>query len=378
MKVCPTCTSSVEETANFCPNCGHGFVQRSAAPDKGQVASEPLESQGNSTSPPAAPTERGEHESTRAIPETQSPPPPPPPAPVILHQPLPTEEDTDGEEGATAITPSNPPQEMPNFLRPEPVPEDEELTRVQPEPQDAPTERQDDYVLKRKADTRSPEAQEEFNLAAQTVPGRRSHRSHRKWLLLSIAAIVATAIALIVVIQESDKIKTSYSTPPPVPRAEEEEEVVAVPVSKTESEPTIEAESPKKSEAASAEVEAETPEPEPEPFMGEWILDVEARLKAPEFEDMPEAERNLFRSMMKKKNNQTSVSFSEKEMVWTETGTSSVFQLQNREQDGKKWTFSITNKAGQEKALSGTVMDDKMTLQDPFGSGTRQFIRGMK
>ena len=112
--------------------------------------------------------------------------------------------------------------------------------------------------------------------------------------------------------------------------------------------------------------------------MGDWILDVEARLEAPEFEDMPEAERNLFRSMMKKKNNQTSVSFSEKEMIWTETGTSSVFQLQGRKQDGDEWSFSIATKEGEKKTLSGTVLDEKMTLQDPFGSGTRQFIRGSR
>jgi len=367
LKTCPTCTNSVEADANFCPKCGHGFVNKGRTGN--EVPSDDSMSQEKNLEP-EAPKPRDENEDTRAIPKDG----PPPPLPIPVTQAAPSSTPDPMESDTHKMSEDN-------FLkRKPPVSKDEELTRVQPTPQENPTER---YAPLSRSRRQREEGEE--NLPPMN-PHSYSDESHldwdnnnqRKWLFIGVGATLITligAIAMHLLVNQSDERNYPHKSPPGAASEEAPAQEVEAPPSKEVDTKPQEAKGPDEAPAPTTQEEASEP---PKPRLnGFWVLDIDARLNSPEFEDMMEEEKNLLRSMMKKEGNKTAVELSDTSMRWTETGKTTSFDIINIEEKDNTWNLSVKQPDGTEKTLKGIIEKGGLDLQDPFGSGSRTFKRAV-
>lgn len=365
MKSCPTCTTRVEADANFCPKCGHGFV------NKGLTGNEvpPDDSVSQEKNLPAkGPKPRDPNENTRAIPQDGPPPPlpvpPPPAAPTSGHDRMDSDTHKMSED---------------NFLkRKTPVPEDEELTRVQPAPQENPTER---YAPLSRSGRQREEGSEDLPTMSPHSYSEESHQdwnnnNQRKWLYLGVGATLVTligAIAMHLLVNQEDERKYPHKSPPGPTAEEKSAPELQEPLPKQVEPNSQVAKGP--DEAPGPPIPEEASEPPKPTLNGLWVLDIEARLNSPEFGDMMEEEKNLLRSMMKKEGNKTAVEVSDETMRWTETGKTTSFDITNIEEKDNTWNLSLKQPDGTAKTLKGVIEGGGLNLQDPFGSGTRIFKR---
>jgi hypothetical protein len=400
VKACPTCGTELPTPANFCSGCGHAFTVHNPPRKPSNV---PVPSQGNpsqekrkkepvsesidimaftKTQKHASPEELGEaagasrdpQQNTRAIPES----------PKYEHSPehssknKSTPQDPDRKNTPPPPLPAAGAQmqyqgiEEPSSRASDPYEDEDEPTRV--------------AAASFRSETRSetsPKAQERRNTPpvshnphATTIPSRDylvSDESfpvspQRKWIAMGMGATLFTLVGVLVILSFDTLLPGSSVEKPATPAQTAETVLPAVP------EPEI---APKK------EV---TPPPLPKvpeaeakkvvsPLSGEWILDVDSRLASEEFADMQEAEKNLFRSMMSKKANRTTLGFEETTVSWFETGKKTLFTIESKTVAGKTLSLTLKKPNGDTKVLSGLISDEGLELDDPFGSGKRKFIR---
>ena len=64
-----------------------------------------------------------------------------------------------------------------------------------------------------------------------------------------------------------------------------------------------------------------------------------------------------------------------KSLMWTERGETTRFEVLNYSGSDANWEVSVKSSKGRTKKLKGVLEGDRLTLDDPFGPGTKPFIR---